>query len=198
MLINNFSIGLNEWYYLDDITYFSVDVTDDICSVSTSGTYFMLNEVPTLTTYSGITDGYRFYCSNPVISGGLIVTIHAENDCSGVEEIDYNLLFGYRAEFTDYIDWGPNKEIVVWSRASNTVECPNTESFATFFETKELESRDLSAFIYPTGYGNLGAEIYPQSKYFLPGYTYTITVSGIKDFSGNQMQPIVFSFTIAN
>lgn len=198
MLINNFSMDLNEWYYLSDVALLSVDVTDSVYSVSTSGTYFMLNEVPVATTYSGIVDGYSFYCNVPTISGGLIVTIHAENDNSEVEEIDYNLLFGYRVEFTESVDWGYNNDIQIWALAKNEVICPNTETFATFFETKDLESRDLSAYIYPTGSADLAAEIYPQTKAFLPGYTYTVTVSGVKDFSGNQMEPIVFTFTIAD
>ena len=82
MLINNFSIDISEWVSIDEVTFFSVDVTDSVCPVSTSGTYFMIDEVPVATTYSGITDGYTFYYSTPTISGGLIVTIHAENTCS--------------------------------------------------------------------------------------------------------------------
>jgi hypothetical protein len=156
----------------------------------------MIDESPVATTYSGIADGYTFYCTAPSISGGLIVTIHAENDCSTVEEQDYNLLFGYRVEFTRTVDWGYNSDIQIWTSVKNDVVCPNTETFATFFETKDLESVDLPAYVYPTGSANLGAEIYPQTKAFLPGYTYTITVSGVRDYSGNIMQPIVFSFTV--
>ncbi len=197
ILIENFSIELEEWLALSGVTNFCVDVIDQAdCPVSTSGTYFMINEVPVATTYSGITGGYTFCCNIPTVSGGLIVTMHAENECGEVKEQDYNFLFGYRAEFTEGTDWGPGQDITIWSTAKNAVICPNTETYATFFETKELESKDLSAYILPTGAANLGAEIYPQTKSFLYGYTYKITVSGIKDYSGNEMEPIVFSFTI--
>ena len=196
--IDNFSVELEEWVISSNLTSFSVDVIDAAHNVSTSGTYFMINEVPVATTHSGIADGYIFSCVTPTISGGTIVTIHAENDNSEIVEEDYNLLFGYRAEFTGNIDWGPGQDIIVWSTATNTVDCPNTETFATFFETRELEYRDLSAYVYPIGKADLRAEIYPQTKAFLPGYTYTITVSGVKDYAGNQMETIVFSFTIEN
>jgi hypothetical protein len=196
--VENFSMTIEEWLPRDDVTGFYVDVSDNGCDISTSGTYFMFDDVPIATTYSGIYNGYRFFCNTPTISGGLVVTMHAENECGEVKEQDYTILFGYRAEFTEDIDWGPAQDVTIWAKANNTVDCPNTESFATYFETKELEYKDLNAYILPTGSANLGAEIHPQTKAFLPGFTYTVTVSGVKDYSGNQMEPIVFTFTIEN
>lgn len=196
ILIEDFSVGLEEYVSLSDLTSFSVNVTDSSYNISTSGTYFIVNDTPVATSFSGIVDGYYTYCLPPSISGSVTVTIHAENDNSESLEEDYVFMFGYKVESSNYVDWGPNKEITVWSTASNSVECPNTETFATYFRTRELYSYDLNACVYPSGKADLGASIAPQSKYLLPGYTYMVTISGIKDYSGNEMNAIEFSFTI--
>ena len=198
ILVGNFSIDVEEWVSLSSLTSFCVDVFGQAsCPISTSGTHFIIDDLSIATTYSGIDDGYRFCCSAPTtISGAITVIIHIENECGEVKEQDFNLLFGYRVEFTEYTDWGPNQSITVWSSAGNEVVCPNTETFATYFQTKDLESRNLGAYIYPTGSADLGAEIVPQTKAFLPGFSYRITVSGIKDYSGNEMDTIEFNFII--
>lgn len=198
ILIDNFSVGLEEWVTLSGLSSFSVDVVDLSHGISTSGTTFLIDGVLVFTTFSGIVNGYIATCSAPTISGGITVTIHAENDNSEILEEDYDLLFGYRAVFDEYLDWGYGKEIVVWSTAKNDVVCPNTETFATYFGTRDLDDRSLGATIFPIGFegSNLGASIVPQSKYFFPGYTYAITVSGVKDHSGNEMQSFTYSFTV--
>lgn len=196
ILIDNFSIGLKEWTKVSEIVDYSVDVVDLEYDVNVSGTYFLINETPVITMFSGIDSGYRATCSASMINGPQTITIHAENTFSGIEEIDYNFLFGYHVEFIDYIDWGPNKEIAIYTEATNMVTCPNKETYATYFRTRDLHGKDLGASIFPTGWSDLPASIIPQSKYFFYGNTYSITVSGVKDFSGNELEPFTFTFTI--
>ena len=198
ILIDSFSIGVGEWTALADLTSFSVDVVDLDCLISVSGTYFEIGAAPVPTTFSVISNGYRATCAVPVISGSLTLTLHAENTCSGIAEQNFYLLFGYNLKYDKIEDWGPITDVEIWAKASNSVFCPNTETTAFYFQTKDLESRDLGASIFPSGWADLGAQIVPQSKYLFYGRTYTVTVSGIKDYSGNIMESIVFSFTIEN
>jgi hypothetical protein len=200
ILIDNFSIGVEEWLPVTDLIAFSVDVVDLSYPISTSGTYFLHDGTVVPTVLSGILNGYRaYYAPISVASSGTItITIHAENTNSGIREQNYYLLYGYHVEFNELIDWGPKSTVVTSVKASNLAFCPNTEGEAVYFETRDLESYNLGASILPIESVDLGATIYPQSTFFFYGRTYTITVSGVKDFGGNELEPVVFSFTIEN
>ena len=200
IVIDNFSIDVDEWVLVSDLTSFSVDVTDTVYPISVSGTYFLHdgNIVPTI--LSGISNGYKayYYPASVISSGTIVLTIHAENTNSGIIEQNYNLLYGYHVTFDEVIDWGPKSTVVTTVEASNSVFCPNVEGAAVYFETRDLESYDLDASITAITSVDLSASIYPQNKFFFYDRTYTITVSGIKDFNGNELEPVVFSFTIEN
>jgi hypothetical protein len=198
MVIDNFSIGVEQWVSVASPIYFSVDVTDAVYGISTSGTYFIHDGQVVSTTHSGITNGYICYYSpiSLVSSGVIDLTIHAENLNSETLEQAYHLLYGYHCEFEELVDWGPKKEVIITVEAANTVICPNAEGEAFYFETADLASYDLGATIRPIGSVDLPAVIYPQNTFFFYGRTYTITVSGIRDFSGNELAPYVFTFTI--
>lgn len=200
ILIDNFSIGVDEWSTVSGLGSFTVDVIDMDYPISTSGTYFLHDGIVVSTSLSGITSGYKaYYTPSSVVSSGTItITIHAENDNSETIEQNYYLLYGYHVEFNELIDWGPKSTVVTTVTASNLVFCPNTVGEAVFFETRDLESYDLGASIYVVGSVDLGATILTQSTAFFYGKTYTITVSGIKDFGNNELQPVVFTFTIEN
>jgi hypothetical protein len=198
LLIDNFSMDIGDWTPTADFTQFYADVTDDIYTVVSGGTYFLREGVQVTTTYSGITNGYRiFYDPDSLTASGVItITVRGENNNSDVEIENYYLLYGYNLKFEDVVDWGINQEVVVWAQATNEVQCPNTEATAFHFITKDYEYRDLSATIAATESVDLGATIYPQSTTIFYSKTYTITVSGIRDYSGNIMDPYEFTFTI--
>lgn len=198
ILIDNFSVGFEEWLAITDLISFAVDVIDHTYNITTSGTYFIHNGQIVSTSHSGISDGYKCHYYPPTISGEVNLTIHAENDNSETKEEDYYLLYGYNVKFDELIDWGPKKEVVTTIEATNKVFCPNTESRASFFETADLRSYDLGASINPVGYVSLGATIFPQSTAFFYGRTYRVRISGIRDFAGNTMSPREFTFTIEN
>lgn len=200
ILIDNFSIGVDEWTTAMGLVTFSVDVVDLTYPLSTSGTHFIHNGIQVFTTLSGISNGYRaYYTTDNVVSSGTIdITIHAENENSEVVEQSYYLLYGYHVSFNDLVDWGPHSTIVTDVKASNLVFCPNTTGESVFFETKDLDSYDLGASISVIESVDLGAQIFSQNSFFFYGRTYTVTVSGIKDFSNNEMEPIVFTFKIEN
>jgi len=200
IVIDNFSIGVEDWIAVSSLNYFSVDVTDATYGISTSGTYFIHDGQVVPTTYSGITDGFTcYYTPSGIYSDGTIdLTIHAENTSSGVEEQTFHLLYGYNISFNELIDWGPNTEVITTIQASNLAFCPNTEGDSFYFETKELDSYDLNAIIYPVGSVDLGAVIYPQSTFFFYDRTYTVTISGVRDYHGNEMEPYTFSFRVEN
>ena len=197
ILIDNFSIGVEDWIEAANLTY-SVDVVDLTTAISTSGTYFIDDGIVVSTTLSGITDGYKcFYTPSSVLASGTItLTIHVENTASGVEEQEFHLLYGYNCFFNEVVDWGPKNEVVITIEAQNTAFCPNLEGEAFYFETADYTSYDLGASIMPIGSVDLGATIYPQNTFFFYGRTYTITVSGVRDYHNNEMEPYVFSFTI--
>lgn len=194
IVIDNFSIGVEQWVSIANLSYFSVDVTDTTYGISTSGTYFIHDGQVVSTTNSGNT---FYYSPIGVVSSGIIdLTIHAENLNSDILEQTYHLLYGYHCEFDELVDWGPKKEVIITIEAANTVICPNVEGEAFYFETADLYAHDLGASITAISSVDLPAVLYPQNTFFFYGRTYTITVSGIRDFSGNELAPYVFTFTI--
>jgi len=199
IVISNFSLGVEEWTAASGIN-FSVDVVETASgvSISTSGTYFVHDGTTVPTSFSGITGGYIcYYYPTSVYSDGTInLTIHAENTVSGVEEQTFSLLYGYNLEFEEYIDWGPNKEVIVIVKAKNLAFCLNEEGEALHFVTADLQSTDLGATIQAVESFDLGASIRPQSTAFFYGQTYIVTVSGVRDYHGNEMDPYIIQFTI--
>jgi len=200
ILIDNFSMEVGEWLQITDLASFAIDVIDHINNITASGTYFLHDWQIVPTSYSGIDDGYRcyYYPTDICSSGTITITIHAENDISEVVEKNYYLLYGYHCEFDELIDWGPKSTVVVTADAKNLAFCSNSAGEAFYFETADLCSCDLGATIRAVEYVDLNATIYPQNTFFFYGRTYTVTISGAKDFAGNEMQPFSFSFTIEN
>ena len=195
--IENFSIGLDEFKYCDNPIVFSVDITDSIYGITTSGTYFTENGFLVVDTLQPITDGYRLsYTTTP--SGNMLLVANASNTNGDTLSASFDLLYGYNVLWEAVNYWGPSKEVPINVMASNTALASNTAYFSTFFRTKAFEVSDLEIGITAegSGYSDLLCDIKPQSKYFLQGKTYTVTISGIKDFSGNVLSTKIFSFSV--
>jgi len=200
--ISSFSLDIKEWKKIDELDYFKVNVieTTSGSSIVTSGTYFIKDGIPVSTSYVSIPGGYecRYYPSSLVSSGTIYLDFRAESTSGEVKTQNYELLYGYHLLFNEVVDWGPHNEVVVSIFARNNVICPNLESKSFSFETKDLQSTRLSAYIMPITSVDLGAVVYPQDAIFYYGGIYTITISGVKDFSGNELKPLRFTFTIEN
>lgn len=200
--IGSFSLERKEWEEVDSLNYFKVNVieTSGGDSIVTSGTYFIRNGVPVSTTYSGIPNGYecRYYPTSLSSSGTIYLDFRAESTSGEVKFEHYELLYGYHLLFDEIVNWNPNQEVVVSIYVQNSVICPNVESKSFSFETKDLQSTALQASIRPIASVDLVASIYPQDAIFYYGGTYTITISGVRDFSGNELEPFSFTFTIEN
>jgi hypothetical protein len=203
--ITNFSLGIGEYTTASGLI--SVDIEDDVCAVSTSGTYFLLDGIQVPVTFSGITDGYRmFYDGNfDSLEGPTTFTAHAENVCGDIIERDFYLTFGYIVTFvneeggTNNIDYGFNNKVAVRVTAENYATCPRLNGLAWEFESKEQFNSDLGASI--TGYEeysgreDLSASIYPQSTAYYYEKEFTIVVNA-KDFAGNEMTPLILRYRI--
>lgn len=198
MEINNFFLDVYEFTTASSINY--VDLVDDIYSIDIVNSYFSINGQRVPVTFSGIEDGQRMFCDPPVDFynlGVLNYTVHAVNTNSGIEEKDYELLYGYDVDFyDDDVNWGIGKKVDVWVSASTSSYCPNTETDAYYFVTRDFGYKDLNMCINAVGYEDLSVFIYPQDKVFYYGQTYTVTVSGIKDYHLNELGLFSFSFTI--
>lgn len=205
--ISNFS--LDEGEFTTASGFISVDVTDDECPVSTSGTYFMMdgNQIPV--TFSGIDDGYRMYY-DPLddfssIEGPTTFTVHAENECDKILERDYYLTFGYIVEYKNYpgqgLDYGYDNKVAVRVTAENYASCPQVSSLAWDFDSIELKDKDLGASIIGRFHAweneDLQAQIYPHSTAYFYGKEFRVVVKA-KDFAGNKMEPFVLSYKIEN
>lgn len=206
--ISNFSLGIGE--YTAASGYISVDVTDDECPVSTSGTYFMVDGTQVSGTLSTITDGYRL-TYDPVddfasLEGPTVFTVHAENTCGDVLEDDFYLTFGYRLEYINNpgafqnLDYGFDNKVAVRVSAEDMASCPELDSLAWEFESKERFNTDLGASIRGVLGGssveeNLTASIYPQSTAYFYEKEFTVVVNA-KDFAGNQMEPFILTYRI--
>lgn len=196
--IEDFSISLEDWVTVEEPVIFSSVVTDtSVSGISPDATYYIVNSLQIPTSVSGLGGIDYIITSAPVIiSGGVDLLLHLENYHGEVVEKNYSFLFGYSVTYTNVVDWGPGKEIVISAYANNTAICPNSERYTTYFTTKEYEHVDIMSYIVPTGWANLSATIEPQTMQFLYGRTYTITVSGVLDFSKNELPPFSWSFTI--
>ena len=195
--IKNFSIGLDESVYCDTVVVFSVDVVDSTYSITTSGTYFTENGYMTTSVLQPITNGYTLSYST-VPSGNMLLVANASNTNNETLMESFDLLYGFNVLWESVNYWGPSKEVPINVMASNTALASNTAYFSTFFRTKAFEINDLEISITAegSGYIDLLCDIKPQSKYFLSGHTYTVTISGIKDFSNNVLATKVFSFNV--
>jgi hypothetical protein len=203
--IDNFSLGVGQW---DQATStISVDVTDDMYSVTASGCYFEVAGTPVSVTTSGITDGYRIFY-DPVndfdtIDGPAVITAHGENSNGDVLEVDYNLTFGYIVEYTNYerFGWhyGQGTKVLVRMSAENLANCPEFSADAYWFETKEKDRRELTASIVGEysydGSNDLKASIYPQSTAYFYGKVFRVKLNA-KDLAGNEMEPLEFEFKV--
>jgi hypothetical protein len=205
--ITNFSLDIGEHTTSSSPVY--VDVLDDVCPVSTSGTYFLVDGVKVPVTLSGIADGYRMYY-DPAddfvsLEGTTTFTAHAENECGQSLEQDYYLTFGYLLEYDNHpslsqgIDYGFNNEVVVRVAAEDNASCPQIGSLAWDFESSGLHNNDLGASIvgrfHALDTDDISANIRPQSLAYFYGKEFEIVVNA-KDFAGNEMEPLVLNFTI--
>jgi hypothetical protein len=197
LYITNFSIPEKVATYCTSPLNISVDVLDDIYDVTLSGTYITCNDknVPFDTTV--ISGGYNLlYSTTP--SGNLDIRVFASNNNGDLLEKLYYFQYGYEVTWEKVSVWSPGKEIPIAVIATNEVVKPNTAYFSTFFRTTAYREFNLEAFISVEGSGqyNIPAEIRPQSKYFMYGKTYSVTISGVKDFRSNVLDPVTFTFTI--
>lgn len=199
LYITNFSIPEDSTVYCTSLLDFSVDVLDDTNIVTLSGTYLSINNENTFCTYSSILNGYRLQCST-VPSGTIWLEVFGSNNLDETINTLYILQFGYEIEWDRVVVWPNNKEIPVSVSANNNVFNSNTMYYSTFFKTSNYKESNLEAWVSVEGSGqlNLNASIFPQSKYFMYGNSYSITISGIKDFSGNILPAKTYNFTLEN
>lgn len=200
------SLGLRSFFLdVEDYTTASatawVDIYDPNYNITTSGCYFKVDGVQKAVTFSGAGNSYRMYY-NPdddfYTDGITVYTAHVENSMGDVLEKNYSLLYGYNLDYNEVVDWGPNRTVSIWTTATNKAFCPNTATDAFYFITRDYEFRSLNSIIKPVAPVDIGAALYPQNTFFFYGRTYRVTISGVKDFSGNVLEPFVYEFTIEN
>jgi hypothetical protein len=199
--ISNFSLDVDGYTAASGMI--CVDVTDDVYGVSTSGTYFVIDETIVSGTFTPITDGYTMCYDSPTdfdnLVGATTVTVHATNNNSEILEQDFYLTSGYIVEYDNRDqDYGFGSQVVVRGEAENLVSCPRTGADAYYFTSVPKFGRDLGASIVgqPWGEKDLAASITPTTDtiYFY-GKVFRIEVRA-KDFAGNVMDPYIFEFKI--
>ncbi len=195
--IDNFSMDLDDVALCTSLVDFSVEVTDSDYLVTTSGTYFTDNGVQVPGTLASVSGGYILTYS-VLPSGTIDLVAHGSNSNGEFLTRSYELQYGYAAYWNEVKYWGTLKEVPISVSASNTSLTNNTSYFSTFFTTRKMMSTDLGVDITAEGSGfdDIMTYITPQSKHFMYGKTYSITVSGIQDFSGNILPPETYNFTI--
>jgi len=205
--ITNFSLA--EGQHTEASNSITIDILDDVCPVSVSGTYFKINDVQVSGTLIPITDGYRLVY-DPTdnfesLNGPTIFTAHAENECGKIIEQSFNLTFGYIVGYENSesvgIDYGFNNKVAVRITAEDMASCPQLSATAYVLESDQLKNRDLGASItgvfYADGYKDMATSIYPQSTAYFYGKEFKIVVHA-KDFAGNSMTPFEIMYRIEN
>jgi hypothetical protein len=200
--ITNFSLDVGQ--YTNAEGFISVDILDDTCPVSTSGTILLVDGIEVFTTLSGITNGYRLYY-DPAddfesLNGPTTFTVHAENECGDTLEKDFYLTFGYVVEYDNIgFDYGYKNKVAVRVTAENMASCPKEESVAFIFETEDYNSKGLGARIvakpFAQSQGDMPASIYPQSTAYFYGKEFEIVVRA-RDFAGKEMEPFILRYKI--
>ncbi len=197
--ISDFSIGLGKWEIIPDLISFALVATENRYELTSSGTYFSLNGKMLDTTVSSTNSGiYKISSEDVTISGNVYLVVHITNSNDEVLEEDYSLLYGYRLEYItpEKIDWGLNSELVIKTLASNSTICANTESYCTNFITRDYTHTNLQSTITARKVGNLPSYIAGFKPELSYGKRYKVIVEGVKDFSGNVMKDIEFSFIV--
>ena len=203
--ITNFSLA--EGQYTEAYNSITVDILDDVCPVSVSGTYFKINDVQVSGTLIPVVDGYRLVYG-PVddfesLNGPTTFIVHAENECGKIIEQHFNLTFGYIVGYENSesvgIDYGFGNKVVVRVTVENMASCPKLSSVAYVMESDELKNRDLGVSItgvfYADDYRNMSASIYPQSTAYFYDKEFRVVVYA-KDFAGNNMTPFEIVYKI--
>lgn len=197
--ISNFF--LTEGSFCEDTATMYVDLTDTLYSIETSDCYFKIDGSVVSVTLSGIAFGYRMFydpIDNYATKGTLVVTAHTKNNMGDILEQDFYLLHGYDVQYIQREMWPPVENIFIRMAANNETFCVNTAGDSFYFETVDLPSYSLGASIHPVSYVDLVSTIHPQSTAFFYGGSYTVRISNIKDYNGNVLEDVVFSFEIEN
>jgi len=197
LYITNFSIPKDNVVYCTPLLTFSVDILDDTNLVTLSGTYLSINSKPAVYTTTSIINGYRLSCS-VTPSGTILLDVFGSNNINEFTNSLFILQYGYEVEYNKVMYWPNYTEVPIVVSANNNVYNSNTMYYSTFFKTSDYKEYNLEACISVEGSGqlNLAASIFPQSKYFMYGNSYSITISGIKDFSGNSLPAKTYNFTL--
>ena len=178
-----------------------VDIRDYLFDIDTVNSYFVVDDQQVAVTFSGIDDGYRMFYNPPDDFYGLgdvVYKAHITNVVGDILEKSYHLLYGYNLAIDqhEFVDWGYLNEVIVDMEATNKVECVNTAYDAFYFITRDFFTSSLNVSIRAIESVDLGVTIYPQNTFFFYDRTYTVTISGVKDFAGNEMPPFDYTFTI--
>ena len=178
-----------------DLVDFLYPIVDNSISITIDGIEQELVDIDSVDN----TKRVYFDPNNDFYSPGeIVVNVYAESSIGEVLDEDFILLYGYNIVPSTAMYFKPNSTVVVRGQASNEAFCPNKESLAFYFKTVDYDSFNLKMSIFPTKPVDISMSIYPQSTTFFYGNTYTVTISGIKDFSGNELEPFDYSFTIEN
>lgn len=176
-----------------------IDIIDYMWPIDTTNCYFEVDGIPVAVTFSGITNGQRMFY-DPLndfdADDVLTYTVHAQNTQGDIREQSYYLLYGYDIDFNEVVDWGASSQVDIVAKAINEAFCPQGSSDAFYFVTRDLHRLDLQSTIKPVSAVDLGSTIRTQSTAFYYGKTYTVTVSGVRDFAGNELNPFDYTFTI--
>jgi hypothetical protein len=197
-ITNNTLDQLGFIYFGDNLC---VDIVDELFEIDTINSFFKVNGIVLTCFFADIANGtHMCYTvdSTFVANGPSLLEIVAANSAGDILIKSYEFLYGYSAELKDEYGFGFEQKISVHSCVSNMVTCDNTVCAAYTFSTLDMPSCNLNATISCVTYTDVYAHIVPQSTAFIPGYSYTVTISGIKDFSNNYLPPVHFSFTLEN
>ena len=198
LFVGDFFIDVDKFTNASSIAW--VDIVDYLYPIDTNNTHLYVDDVlASGIHFEDIPYGKRMYY-NPLedfySTGPITYLVHTESIIGEVDEKDFYLLFGYNLKLNEVVDWGPNNNVVVRAEAKNLVFCPNLSTEAFDFTTVDLSSYNLNCQIRPVGYIDFPVEIYPQSTAFFYGKTFTIKLKNVKDYDGNVMEDLEYTFTI--
>jgi hypothetical protein len=198
LFTGDFFVDIDEFVTASSIAW--VDIIDYLYPIDTDNTFFYVEGVEASGVYfEDIPNGKRMYYDplDDFYSDGVLnYSLHAESIIGEVEEKEFYFLYGYDLQLNEVVDWGPNKQVLVRAEAGNLAFCPGLAGAAFDFKTVDFTSFNLGCTITPVGHVDLPVIISPQSTAFFYDKTFTVRLRNVKDFAGNIMPDLEYTFTI--
>ena len=200
IVISNFKPEIGITTGLQDVDI-SVDIQDILYDINSITSFMSINGEVVPATITPIADGINLTYHPPNnfnYDAPIIVRVRGVNNNATltIREEVYTLYFGCRYLFRNKGKYKYDSKVDVVIKASNTGRLSRNLNYNYLFSTYAKPTDNLTASIVAINpVDNLTASILPQGPFHYYGEDVVVTFY-VKDFEGNELGPITYSYTI--